>query len=425
MKAYLEKVVSDKETQLSDLAKRSDASESIEEVKSLGKQMDAVKAEIAEARAQLAKLDKPEARFDPMKAIGTVEMKSAEKKDDDDMEYRQAFKDFVQKGTWSDVLQKRSDDRITTGDLGVLIPQTVIQEIISGVAKKYGQLFNRVRKTNIRGGVKYPIGNFTPTFHRLTEESTGAAPSARQNPYSGTSYVQFGYNVGEIRVATSLLASIVSVPVFEGELAKSIVEAYVKAMDTEIVHGNPTNLQFNGILTEAVSVSPASRIPAGNTVTFTEAQAADWKYWQTALFAKIPLGMRAESPEFVMSVGTYESVIKTLADDNDRPVYYETFNPIDGTETATFKGREVVFVEEDIFKTFDDISVAVGSTDSPYFGMLWVPYKAYAINTNDEFSVKRYYDEEKNEWVDKAIVINDGNVLDGGYIILLKKVASS
>ena len=418
MKAYLQKVVSDKEAQISDLAKRSDASDSVEELRSISKQIDALKAERDEARAQLAKMD-AEPAFEPMKALGAVEMKKADAKDDD-MEYRSAFKDYVQTGKMADVL-KRSNDRIVTADLGVLIPETVMQEIISGVEKVYGQLYSRVRKTNIRGGVKYPVGSFSATFHRLTEESTGAAPSDRQNPYSGTSYVQFGYNVGEIRVATSLLASIVSVPVFEGELAKSIVEAYVKAMDKEIIAGDPTALQCNGILTEAAAVS--SRIPAGNTITFTDAEVMDWAEWQSKLFAKIPLGMRGMRPEFVMSAGTYESVIKAMKDDNNRPVYYESFNPVDGAETATFKGREVVFVEEDIFQTFGDIDLS--GSDSPYFGMLWVPQKAYAINSNMEFGVKRYFDEEKNEWVDKALVVNDGNVLDGSYIYLLKKVASN
>ena len=420
MKAYLEGVVSRKEAQKAELAKRSAESEDLAEVKSIGKQIDIINEEIAEARAQMGKLDSAPS-FDPMKALGTVEMKKATP-EESEMEYRKAFKDYVQRGVMSDVL-KRSDDRITSGDLGVMIPQTVMNEIIKGVEKRYGQLYGRVRKTAIKGGVKYPIGSFSAAFHRLTEESTGAAPSARQAGGAITGYVEFSYNVGEIRIATSLLASVLELPAFEAEITRTIVEAYVKAMDEEIMTGVAADGQCEGILTEAAKVS--SRIPSANTIEFTEAEAMDWKEWQTKLFAVIPLGMRGERPEFVMSAGTYESVIKCLADDNDRPVYYETFNPIDGTETATFKGREVVFVEENIFKTFGDISVAGGSTDSPYFGMLWVPQKAYAINSNMEFFVKRYFDEEKNEWIDKALVINDGKVLDGEYIYLLKKVASS
>ena len=419
MKAYLEKVVSDKEAQIADLHKRSDASESIEEVRSIGKQIDSLKSEVAEARAQISKLD-AEARaqaFEPMKAMETVEQRASPK--DDAMEYRQAFKDYVQRGVMSPVL-KRSDDRVVSGDLGVLIPQTVMDQIITGVQKAYGQLYARVRKTNVKGGVKYPTGSFSATFHRVTEESTGASPSYRQNPFSG-SYIEFSYNLGEIRIAQSLVAATVALPVFEQELAKCIVEAYLKGMDTEIMTGTAANHQCVGILTEAAA-SP-SRIPAGNTITFTASEVMDWTEWQSKLFAKLPIGFRGLKPEFVMSAGTYESVIKSLADDNDRPVYYETFNPVDGAETATFKGREVVFVEEDIFKTFGDIDLS--GTDSPYFGMLWVPDQAYAINSNLEFYVKRYFDEEKNEYVDKALVINDGKVLDGSMIYLLKKVASS
>lgn len=419
MKAYLEKVVSDKEAQIADLAKRSETSESIDEVRSIAKQIETLKGEAAEARAQMAKIEaKPD--FQPMATLASVEVKASAK--DDEMEYRKAFKDYVQRGIQSPIL-KRSDDRITSGDLGVMVPQTVMDEIIKGVEKKYGQIYGKVRKTSLKGGVKYPIGNFSATFHRLTEEGDGAAPSDRQAAGAITGYVEFSYSVGEIRIATSLLASVLEVPAFEREVVDTIVEAYVKAMDHEIMTGVAANGQCEGILTEAAKVS--SRIPAANTIEFTEAEAADWKAWQTKLFAKIPLGMRGERPEFVMSAGTYESVIKTLADDNDRPVYYETFNPVDGTETATFKGREVTFVEEDIFATFGDISVSAGSTDSPYFGMMWVPQKAYAINSNMEFYMKRYFDDEKNEWIDKALVINDGKVLDGAYIYLLKKVASS
>ncbi|MBR6870807.1 MAG: phage major capsid protein, partial [Candidatus Methanomethylophilaceae archaeon] len=278
MKAYLEKVVSDKEAQIQDLARRSEASQSIEEVRSIEKQIVALKDEITEARAQIAKLDaeaRAKTEFQPMKALESVEMKSA-KKDDDEMEYRKAFMEYAQHGTLSPIL-KRSGDRITSGDLGVMVPQTVMNEIIKGVEKKYGQLYGRVRKTSIKGGVKYPIGAFSATFHRLTEESTGAAPSARQAAGAITGYVEFSYNVGEIRIATSLLASVLEVPAFEREVINTIVEGYVKAMDKEIMTGVAASHQCVGILTEAAA-SP-SRIPAGNTITFTAAEVMDWKEW--------------------------------------------------------------------------------------------------------------------------------------------------
>lgn len=193
-------------------------------------------------------------------------------------------------------------------------------------------------------------------------------------------------------------------------------------MDVEILTGGDSTLypteytnQMTGILTEANKGS-SGRIPTDHIIEFTEEEMADWKSWQTKLFAKIPLSMRKLRPEFVMTANTYEANIKTLHDDNNRPLWSETYNPVDGDERATFKGRLVEFIEEGIgIENFDD------ATDGEYFGMYWVPEQGYAINTNLEFAVKRYFDEEKLQWVDRAVVINDGKVLDPKYIWLLKK----
>lgn len=328
------------------------------------------------------------------------------------MEYREAFMRFVQTGERAPILQTRNDATGTAADLGVLIPVTVMQEIIKDVEKVYGQLYARVRKLNLKGGVKFPIGSFTATFNRITETTV----SARQDAGGITGSVDFTYKIGEIRLARTLLQTVLSVPVFEREFAKVAAEAYVKAMDTEIMVGDPSDEEMEGILTEAAKVS--SRIPAGNIIEFTADDMADWTTWQTKLFAIIPLSMRRERPEFVMTANTYEANIKTLRDDNNRPVYAETYNPVDGAERATFKGREVVFVEDDILENFND------ATNGQYFAMYWVPQKAYAINTNMEFSVVDYFDHETNQWVKKALVINDGKVLDPKYLYLLKKKVS-
>lgn len=332
--------------------------------------------------------------------------------DTSDMEYRNAFMRYVQTGERSDVLKQRSNESGVASDLGVLLPQTIIQTVMTDLEGVYGQLYSRVRKTNIKGGVKYPIGAFNATFKRITE----ATVSERQKAGGVTGFIEFSYIIGEIRVARTLLQTVLTVEAFEKEFAKVIVKAYVKAMDYEIMHGNGTT-EMTGILTEAKK-SSGSRIKTANIIEFTDEEMKDWKTWQKKLFSKIPLAMRSERPEFVMTAETYEANIKTLVDANNRPVYSETYNPQDGTEISKFKGKDVVFVEEDIFKSFD--SAATGE----YFGMLWVPEKAYAINTNLEFSVMHYFDQETNQYVDKALVINDGKPLDTQYIYLLKKKAA-
>ncbi len=451
MKDYLKKLIERKKKELKEKEERMQKSDKIDEVRSLGDALLALRDEINDAEKQLAELEKEEKDnkddnqddnnkdnkddadegrsangFDPnaaLNVLGQARMnnRSQEVVNNDDpratMEYRQAFMNYIQRGEINrDVLQfeARADATGTASDLGVLIPTTIIQKIITDVEKVYGQLYSRVLKTNLQGGVKYPVGSFSATFKRITETTT----SDRQKAGEVSGYVEFSYKIGEIRMARTLLQTVLSVAVFEEEFAKVIVKAYVKAMDKEIMIGEDSNNECVGILTEAKKTS-GSRIPASNIISFTAAEMANWKTWQEKLFAKIPLAMRGLNPEFAMTANTYEANIKTLADDNNRPVYNETYNPVDGSEISKFKGKNVAFVEEDVLKNFND------AADGDFFGMYWVPEEAYAINSNMEFTVVDYFDHDKNQYVKKALVINDGKILDPKYIYLLKKSTST
>ena len=453
MKDYLKKLIARKKNELKAKEEKMKNSQDIEEVRSLGETLIALRDEINDAEEQLAKLEEDDNNKDDNKdadkdnntddnnddananegrsangfnpnatlnVLGQARMNNRGQEFDIDsndpratMEYRKAFMNYIQRGEINrDVLlfESRADATGTSSELGVLIPTTVIQKIITDVEKVYGQLYSRVLKTNLQGGVKYPIGSFSATFKRITETTV----SDRQNAGGVTGSVEFSYKIGEIRMARTLLQTILSVPVFEEEFAKVIVKAYVQAMDKEIMNGQDANNECVGILTEAKK-SSGSRIPAANIITFSAAEMADWKAWQEKLFAKIPLAMRGLNPEFAMTANTYEANIKTLTDDNNRPVYNETFNPVDGSEISKFKGKNVAFVEEDVLKNFND------AADGDYFGMYWVPEEAYAINSNMEFTVVDYFDHEKNQYIKKALVINDGKILDPKYIYLLKK----
>lgn len=440
MKKFLTDLIARKKSELAKLELRMKESTEVEEVRSIGETLIALRDEINEAESKLAEVkdDEPaqddapaqeEGRSTSVNPLATYGLADGEVRNEDDpratMEYRKAFKDYVQTGAIADVLQfrnnrngeivTRADTPLQSGDLGVLLPTTVVQEIMKGVEKKYGMLYGKVRKLNVKGGIKFPIGSFGATFKRIGE--TGA-PTDRQKAGSVTSYVEFSYKLGEIRISQTLLESVLSVPAFENEVAKVIVEAYVYAMDNEILNGSTAN-ECEGILTE-LKKSSGSRIISENVIEFTADEMKDWKSWQKKLFAKIPLSMRSEKPEFIMTANTFEADIKTLVDDNNRPLGAETFNPTDGTEKATFKGREVSFIEEGLgIVNFDD-----GATDE-VFGFYWVPEKAYAINTNLEFATKRYWDEEKLEWVERAVVINDGKILDPKYLYILKKKVSA
>lgn len=426
-------------TKLADIDAKVRSATEAEVVRSLTTELISVKDDISlrekeildiKANISIAEKKKDEERSNGFNPLASYRMKTAVKPDersDDElstMEYRSAFKDYVQTGNVSDILQfrdhqtgviTRANEANVLADVGVLLPTTVVQEIMKDVEKNYGQLYSKVRKINVRGGVKFPIGSFGATFKRIGEKG---APTDRQKAGSVTGYIEFSWNLGEIRIAKTLLSDVISVPVFEKEISKVIVEAYVQAMDNEILNGNSANGEMEGILTELAKTD--SRIKAENIIEFTADEMLDWKNWQTKLFAVIPLSMRGLKPEFVMTANTYEANIKTLHDDNNRPLWNETFNPVDGTEKATFKARQVAFVEDSLgIKNFND------AVDGEVFAFYWVPEKAYCINTNMQFTVRKYFDEELNEYVTKALVINDGKILDPKYLYILKKKVSA
>lgn len=426
MKKFLQDLIARKNTELANLKKRSDESTDLNEVRSIGSQMDAVRSEITDAQAKLNEVEAEEraaaqdtdsrSAFNPTAVLNTTNMNQTNVRSEDEdsrgtMEYRKAFMDYIQRGIVNkDVLQfeKRADATGTSADLGVLIPTTVIQSIMQEAEKTYGSLYSKVKKTNLKGGVKYPIGSFSASFKRITETTV----SDRQDAGGVTGYVEFSYNIGEIRLARTLLQTVLSVPVFEQEFAKVVVKTYIEAMDKEIINGVAASNQCEGILTEAKK-SSGSRILAANVIEFTADEISDWTKWESKFFANIPLSMENAFSEFVMAKQTYVSNLVTMKDNNGQPIRKAGFDNTD--KQNKFNEYPVNRVEKDIFKDFDSCA------NGEYFGMFWNPEEAYAINSNMEFTVVDYFDQETNQFVKKALVINDGKVLDPKYIYLFKK----
>ena len=179
-------------------------------------------------------------------------------------------------------------------------------------------------------------------------------------------------------------------------------------MDEAIVNGSGDGAPL-GILNDA-------RVT--NTVSLSANDMNDWKAWRTKFFAKLPLGYRAG--EFIFPMSTVETYLETMSDDNNNPVFRQAtgleVNDGDAVNpNGRFFGREISLVEEDILPDFDTASA------NDVIGIYWQP-EEYGINENFGFTMRRYFDEETNEWVDKAIVVVDGKVLNPtGYYLIKKK----
>ena len=421
MKDFLKKLIESKKNRITQIRSAVQASNDVNEVRSLTAEAEGLQAEVAEAQAKLAEIEAEEARSAqnavPANAqlvnggvvAAAYNMPAADQRDKQNpletAEYRSAFMKYVQTGA-AIPAELRAGDAISTADTGAAIPLTIMREVINTVRKRYGNLYSKVRKLNVQGGVEFPIGALQATFKWIGEDTV--SPNQKTDPLGK---VAFQYYTAEIRVAQSFLASIVTMEAFEAKLAEVIAIAYLQAMDQGIVNGSG-NGSMLGILND-----PRVTQLAGHTISMTAAQINDWKSWRSRFFAKLPLGYRAG--EFIFPLSTVETYLETMSDSNNNPVFRQAtgLEVNDGDSrnpNGRFFGRDISLVEPDILPDFDSASAG------DVIGIFWQPDE-YAINENFGFTMRRYFDENANEWIDKALVIVDGKVLNPyGYYLITK-----
>lgn len=436
-KQILEKKLARLNEKKNGLAARAAASTDVNEVRSINDALSDLNAEIEETQAEISALAEEEAAEEARaqqleneqrdkvpegaKLVngGIVESfglktKASQTRENNDpfasLEYRQAFMRYAQTGEQIPAkLYQRDGVPANTDSLGATIPTTVLNEFINEIRLTYGQLYNKVRKLNIKGAVKVPIARLQASFKWITEDTV----SPRQKAGEIKDFVMFEYNMAEIRVSQTLLSEIVSLDLFEREVVNVMVIAYMQAMDDGIINGTG-NGQMLGILND-----PRVTGLADHVIEMSASDINNWTAWRKKFFAKLPLGYRAG--EFIFPVATVDSYLETMADANNNPVFRQAtgLEVNDGDSrnpNGRFFGREVTLVEPDIIPDFDSASAG------DVVGIFWQPNE-YAINTNMQFGMRRYFDEERNEWVNKMLTIVDGKVLNPMGIYLIKKKA--
>ena len=438
-KTRLEKKLAKLNAKRDALTTRALASEDANEVRSLNDQLSEVNDEINDVKEELAEIAEEEKRAaapaavpanaqpvngeiraafavqaDPTKAKKSENVNPYETE-----EYRRAFMAYVQRGAAipqqliNDVaayreslpVDMRAGVPITTADTGAAIPLTIMRDVINTVRKRYGNLYSKVRKMSIPGGVEFPIGALQASFKWINESTV--SPRQKLAPLGK---VQFSYHTGEIRIAQSFLSQLLTIEAFESKIVEVIAIAYMKAMDDGIVNGSG-NGQMLGILNDA-RVTGTSQ-----AITLTAAEISNWTAWRKKFFAKLPLGYR--DGEFIFAMSTVDAYLETMADANNNPVFRQAtgLEVNDGdamNPNGRFFGRNISLVEPDILPDFDTAS------SNDVIGIYWQP-EEYAVNENFGFTMRRYFDEETNEWVDKALVVVDGKVLNPNGIWLIKK----
>lgn len=417
-KKVLEKRQQRLQKKKNELMQRALASQDAAEVRSINDRIAEINEDLADIQEELDVLAEeersanPPAANDPVPAAaqqvnGQVRGEFPQQEENRDenplesMEYRRAFRNYVISGT-AIPAELRAGETISTAETGAAIPLTIMNEVINTVRVRYGNLYSKVRKISVQGGVEYPIGALRAKFRWINESTV----SPRQK-LDKLGKVSFGYNTAEIRISQTFLSRIVTLSAFEAEIARVIAIAYLEAMDQGIVKGSG-DASMLGILNDP-------RVT--NTITMTAADMSNWTKWRKNFFAKLPLGYRAG--EFIFAASTVDAYLETMADSNNNPIFRQAtgLEVNDGdaqNPNGRFFGRAISLVEPDVVADFD----AANAGD--VIGIFWQP-EEYAINENFGFTMRRYFDEETNEWVDKALVVVDGKVLNPtGYYKIVK-----
>ena len=433
-KKYFEKRLAKLIAKRDALAQKGLASQDIEEVRSIQAQLEDVNSDIEDVQEALAAFEEAEqaesranvpSDAQPHNAgivasFATNPVQRSEENVLESKEYRTAFMHYFQRGAaipadlqarvsaFMDSLPKeqRAGDAINTGNTGAVIPVTVMREVINTIRKRYGNLYSKVTKMAVQGAVEFPIGDLQAEFHWVSESTV--SPEQEIGPV-GT--ISFKYHTLELRIAQTFLSSILSIEAFESKISEVIAIAYLRAMDTGIVKGTGIG-QMLGILNDTRITSAA-----GHTIALTAAEINNWTAWRKKFFAKLPLGYR--SGEFIFNLSTVDAYLETMADGNNNPIFRQAtgleVNDGDAYDpNGRFFGRRISLVEPDILPDFDSAS------SNDVIGIFWQP-EEYAINENFGFMMRRYFDDDRNKWINKALTVVDGKVLNpNGYYLITK-----
>lgn len=414
MRKYLEKRIAKLTAKRDALAQRAKDTQDINELRSINAQIDDINGDIADINEQIADLDTVDARgaADPVAAPaagGTltqghnpiarfgIPAPAPAVDAHDTQEYRTAFMNYVCRGVEIPAEVRAT----TTSDASAVIPTTIMNEIIQKM-DTYGNIWNKVRKINVQGGVEIPILSIKPAAQWITE--TQASPDKK---IQVNTKITFSYYGLECKVAQTILVNVVSLTIFENLFSTLVVEAMVRALEEAIINGSGVG-QPTGITVD-------NRVPAANVITMTEAQFTKWAEWKKRVFAKMAKAYR--SGIFVMSQATFDAYIDGMVDTVGQPIGRVNYGITDG-ETYRFGGKTVETVENTLVKDFD-------TAEAGDVVAIFANLNDYVVNTNMQITTTRWIDNDANEIKNKAMMICDGKLADPNGILIIKKAANS
>lgn len=322
-------------------------------------------------------------------------------------DYHTAFMNFVCRGQRLPAEQaaaiapmlRNAAETTTTTDASAVIPTTLQREIIQEM-KAHGNLYAKIRKLNVQGGVEFPILTLKPTASWTGETKPSDAQKVKADKK-----VSFSYYGLECKIAITLLANVVTYDEFKDQFVALATDAIVTAKEIAIISGDGEG-KFLGITKD-------TRVPAANTITLKPSEFGKWDVWKKKVFGKMKKAYRSGC--FIMNQATFDGYIDGMVDANGQPIARVNYGiTTDTGESYRFGGKDVETVEDDVIASFDD--AANGDVVAVFCRL-----SDYAENSNQRMSVVIWEDHDTNEKKTKVMCVTDGKLLDANGVLIIKK----
>lgn len=335
----------------------------------------------------------PQGGFNPIATYRNVPQNPERRSPEEDifgtMEYRQAFRNYVVNGTPIPEefrsVEQRADALTVVGDVGAVIPTTIMNKVIEDLTVE-GKIINRITQTTFQGGVQIPISDINPTATWLASEEEVSDEQKAEMKAS----VKFSYHVLEAKVAIGLLTSTVTLGVFESTVVKQLKKAMIKAIETAVISGTGSG-QPKGLTKYT--------LPEDQVIEFTDKEIGTVKGWARAE-AAIPEAYE-DSEIYLMNKQTWEMYLNGMTDTTGQKI---GLGKINEKGQKILNGREVL--------TTDKLPGFDNALEGDIFGAL-VNLEDYILNSNLAMYYKKYFNEDKNKWIHKALMIADGQMAIG------------
>lgn len=404
MKKKLMKLLAAKNERKAAISKQAETSNDVAELRNLNTELDTLNAEIRSLQEMVDAApdddddNKPAERTAAVNGEipGVVSSSSKQEKrkaDDEGMEYRRAFQQFVTKGT-AIPTELRTDQSTVTSDITSVIPEVVVNRIVEKL-ENTGMILPLVTRTSFAAGISIPTSSVKPV---ATWVSEGASSERQKKTTSKITFTNFKLRC---EISMSMEASTLALSAFEAAFERQVVEAMVKAIEGKIISTADGTASPRGILAET---PPAGQALESNALSYTDLVAAE---------AALPQAYESGAV-WCMTKKTFMGFIG-MVDSQKQPIARVNYG-IGGAPERTLLGRTVVLCG-DYMDSFS-ATLEVGKI----FAFLF-KFSDYALNTIYDMGVQRKQDWDTEDMLTKAVMSVDGKVVDKNSLVTLAKKA--